>query len=124
MVRAGLATEGFWVRSLLAALSFGTLAIPFTQLCQCVLEETPKAVGSFYLVSTPGEVKYPHTGQGGGGKCVICRGFRSSEIYQSCTLAVEQICCTMSCLEYYIEDISYKKDNMHTCQLIVTIGLE
>ena len=35
---------------------FGTLAIPFTPLCQCLSEETLKAV---YLVSMPGEVKYP-----------------------------------------------------------------
>ena len=42
---------------------FGTLAIPFTPLCQCLSEETLKAVGPFYLVSMPGEVKYstsPH----------------------------------------------------------------
>ena len=36
-----------------------TLAIPFTQLCQCLSEETLKAVGPFYLVSMPGEVKDP-----------------------------------------------------------------
>ena len=39
---------------------FGTLAIPFTPLnCQCLSDETVKAVGSFYLVSMPGEVKDP-----------------------------------------------------------------
>ena len=38
---------------------FGTLAIPFTPLCQCLSKETLKAVGPFYLVSTPGEVKDP-----------------------------------------------------------------
>ena len=38
---------------------FGTLAIMFTPLCQCLSEETVKAVGPFYLVSMPGEVKYP-----------------------------------------------------------------
>ena len=38
---------------------FGTLAIPFTPLCQCLSDETLKAVGPFYLVSMPGEVKYP-----------------------------------------------------------------
>ena len=38
---------------------FGTLAIPFTPLCQCLSDETVKAVGRFYLVSMPGEVKYP-----------------------------------------------------------------
>ena len=37
---------------------FGTLAIPFTPLCQC-LSETLIAVGPFYLVSMPGEVKDP-----------------------------------------------------------------
>ena len=36
-----------------------TLAIPFTQLCQCLSEEKQKAVGPFYLVSMPGEVKDP-----------------------------------------------------------------
>ena len=40
---------------------FGTLAIPFTPFCQCISEDTVKAVGPFYLVSTPGpgEVKDP-----------------------------------------------------------------
>ena len=36
---------------------FRTFAIPFTPLCQCLSEETLKAVGPFYLVSMPGEVK-------------------------------------------------------------------
>ena len=36
-----------------------TLAISFTTLCQCLSEETLKAVGPFYLVSMLGEVKYP-----------------------------------------------------------------
>ena len=40
-------------------LRFGTLAISFTPLCQCLSEETLKAVGPFYLVSMPGEVKDP-----------------------------------------------------------------
>ena len=40
-------------------LCFGTLAIQFTPLCQCLSEETLKAVGRFYLVSMPGEVKDP-----------------------------------------------------------------
>ena len=40
-------------------IRFRTLAIPFTPLCECLLEETLKAVGPFYLVSMPGEVKYP-----------------------------------------------------------------
>ena len=31
----------------------------FTPLCQCLSEETLKAVGPFYLVSMPGEVKDP-----------------------------------------------------------------
>ena len=35
---------------------FGTLAIPF---CQCLSDETVQAVGPFYLVSMPGEVKDP-----------------------------------------------------------------
>ena len=42
--------------------ALGTLAIPFTPLYQCLLEETLKPVGPFYLVSMPGEVKYPTQG--------------------------------------------------------------
>ena len=38
---------------------FGTLAIPLTLLCQCFSDDTLKAVGPFYLVSMPGEVKDP-----------------------------------------------------------------
>ena len=48
------------VRFLLWQLRFGILAIPFTPLCQCLSEETLKAVGPFYLVSMPGEVKKSH----------------------------------------------------------------
>ena len=36
---------------------FGTLAILFTPLCQCLSKETLQAVGPFYLVSMPGEAK-------------------------------------------------------------------
>ena len=39
-----------------------TLAISFTPLCQCLSEETLKAVGPFYLVSMTGEVKDPTQG--------------------------------------------------------------
>ena len=38
---------------------FETWAISFTPLCLCLSEETLKAVGPFYLVSMPGEVKDP-----------------------------------------------------------------
>ena len=38
---------------------FGTLAIPFTPLCQCLSDETVTTVGPFYLVSMPREVKDP-----------------------------------------------------------------
>ena len=31
-------------------------------ICPCLSEETLKAGGPFYLVSMPGEVKYPHNG--------------------------------------------------------------
>ena len=56
-----------WVRestdgsspTLVKKILFGTLAIPFTPLCQCLSDETVKAVGPFCLVSMPGEVKYP-----------------------------------------------------------------
>ena len=40
-------------------------------LCQCISEETLKAVGLFYLVSMPGEVKDPTSLHW---KCVTCRG--------------------------------------------------
>ena len=40
---------------------FGTFAIPFTPLCQCLSEETLKTVGPYYLVSMPGEVKDPNS---------------------------------------------------------------
>ena len=42
----------------------GTLAIPFTPLCQCLSDETLKAVVPFYLVSMPGEVKDPTSPHG------------------------------------------------------------
>ena len=34
----------------------------FTPLCSCLSEETLKAVGPFYLMSMPGEVKDPTQG--------------------------------------------------------------
>ena len=70
----GLATGWSWVRILLRQLPFGTLANPVTPLCQCLSEETLKAVGHFYLVSMPGEVKDPTQG----GKCVTCHGLHHS----------------------------------------------
>ena len=54
-----------WVRILLAELRLRTLAIQFNLLCQCLSEETLKAVGPFYLVSMPGEVKDPTQGVNG-----------------------------------------------------------
>ena len=50
---------------------FKTWAISFTPLCPCLLEETLEAIGPFYLVSMPGEVKDPTRG-----KCVTCRGLK------------------------------------------------
>ena len=41
-------------------IRFETLAIPFTPLCQCLSDETLNAVGPFYLVFMPGEVKSSH----------------------------------------------------------------
>ena len=38
---------------------FKTWANLFTPLCSCLSEDTLKAVGPFYLVSMPGEVKDP-----------------------------------------------------------------
>ena len=57
----GLATGQFpaGFESHCGKLCFGTLAIPFTPLCQCLSEETLKAVGPVYLVSMPGEVNDP-----------------------------------------------------------------
>ena len=43
----------------LRQLRFGTLAIPFTPLRQRLSEETRKAIGPFYLMFVPGEVKDP-----------------------------------------------------------------
>ena len=45
----GLETGWSWVRIPQRQLRFGTLAIPFTPLCQCRSEETIKAVGPFYI---------------------------------------------------------------------------
>ena len=43
-----------WVRGVRITLRhlirFGTLAIPFTPLCQCISEGTLKCIGPFYLV--------------------------------------------------------------------------
>ena len=50
------------VRNLLRR--FEAWAISFTPLCLCLSEETVKAVGPSYLVSMPGEVKYPTQGNG------------------------------------------------------------
>ena len=50
---------------------FGTLAIPFDPLRQCLSEETLKAVGPFYLVYMPGEVKDSTSLHW---KCVTCCG--------------------------------------------------
>ena len=41
----------------------------FTPYCLCLLEQTQKAIGLFYLVSMPGVVKVPTRG-----KCVTCCG--------------------------------------------------
>ena len=83
---AALATKGCWVRILLAALRLGTLAILFTQLCQCLSAETLKAVGPFYLVGN----KIPHTE----GKCVTSRGLGNSEMNHYC------VSPRRGCLEY------------------------
>ena len=59
---------GFESRNL---IRFRTLAIPFTPLCQCLSEKTLKAC-PFYLVSMPGEVKYPTSPHWN--TCATCRG--------------------------------------------------
>ena len=41
----------------------------------CLSDDTLKAVGPFYLVSMPGEVKYPTSLHW---KCVTCRGLEGS----------------------------------------------
>ena len=54
--------DGQWFESRCGknfSLRFGTLAIPFTPPCPCLSDETVKAVGPFYLVPMPGEVKDP-----------------------------------------------------------------
>ena len=65
---AELATEGSWplVRILVEQLwNFVNSVYP-----TCLSDGTLKAVGPFYLVSMPGEVKISHTR----GKCVTCCG--------------------------------------------------
>ena len=57
---------------------------------ECLSEETIKAVGPFYLVSMPVEVKYPTQE----GKCVTCHELQNSEINHSC------VCPRIGCLEY------------------------
>ena len=72
----GLATGWSRVRIPLRQLRFRTLAILVTPLCRrCLSEETLKAVGSFYPVSMPGEVKYSNSLHW---KCVTCRGLHHS----------------------------------------------
>ena len=77
----GLATKGSWVQILAEPLR-NFVAIPFTQLCRCLSEETLKAVGPFYLVSQsmPGEVKYPITHHIG--EYVTCRGIHNPDMYE------------------------------------------
>ena len=60
-----------WVRIPLQHRRFGTLAIPFTPLWKSISGETLNVVGHFYLVSMPGEVKYPNNLHW---RCVTCRG--------------------------------------------------
>ena len=74
MVRAHdwrVASEGSCVR-ILSGRAAAEFEILFTPFCQCLLEETLKAVGPLYMVSMPGEVKYPSILHRG--KCVNCRG--------------------------------------------------
>ena len=59
----GMETEHSRPGSVKKTFRFGTSAIPFTLLCQCLSDETVKAVGPFYLVSMPGEVKDPTSPQ-------------------------------------------------------------
>ena len=72
-----------WVRPLdwrLGGTSFESCcgnvasANPFTPLCQCISEETLTAVGPFYVVSMPEEVKYPTSLHW---KCVTCCGLHT-----------------------------------------------
>ena len=48
-----------WARALTGDRTVNGSAIPFTPPCQCLSDETLKAVGPFYLVPMPGEVKDP-----------------------------------------------------------------
>ena len=85
----GLATGRAGVRiPLRKTFRFGTLAIPFTPLCQCLLEETLKAVGPFYLVSMPGELsKRPHQFAL---ECVtVVDSIAHSKLPQKCVYAAE-----------------------------------
>ena len=73
-----------WVRILLAALRFATLAIPFSRLCLSFGGDTKS--GLLFLSSVDArESKISHTDTGGyGGTCVICHGLHNSEINHSC----------------------------------------
>ena len=53
-------SRGPWFKTI--CCRFKTWANLFTPLCSCLSEETLKAVGPFYLVSMPGEVKDPTQG--------------------------------------------------------------
>ena len=59
-------------------IRFGTLALPFTPLCQCLSKEILKAVGTFYLVSMAGKVKAPTSLHW---KCVTCRGLHHAALH-------------------------------------------
>ena len=60
------------------------------EIVYCLSEETLKAVGPLYLVSMPGEVKYPTQGVN---RQIPCRGLHTS-LNHSC------VSPKMSCLEY------------------------
>ena len=83
---------------------FGTLAIPFTLLCQCLSDETIKAVGPFYLVSMPGEVKDPTSPHW--------------SVYLSWTPppTLNRPVCEYATLDAALHNIEKKKNSSNACQ--------
>ena len=73
------------------------LALYIRDCVSCLSDETLKAVGPFYLVSMPGEVKDPTSLHW---KCVTCRGLPHSSLEKDNSLNHSCVSPKMGCLEY------------------------
>ena len=90
--------------------NFGNSVYPAFKLCQCLSEETLKAVGPFYLVSMPGEVKDPTSLHW---KCVACRGLPHPHLDTSSWTTLEICLKTFVC---YPGNMMCSKSNQnYTC---------